>query len=150
MELRQPYEHELAAASRLCLRSKAHWGYNADFIAACEAELTIGGDHLARDAVVVAVDKGKIVGVAQLSLEDAECYLEKLFVDPDWMGMGVGRSLFEWSANTAKRLGASEIIVESDPNAASFYRQMGATEAGSAPSASIPGRKLPRFVFKLA
>ncbi len=143
--LRPPHPSELQAASALCLRSKAVWGYDADFMAACEAELTLDADDIAQDEVIVACEDDDLVGVAQVSNGNDGCYLEKLFVDPSHMGKGIGRQLFDWSRSAARRLGATVMIVEADPDAVPFYRAMRCTPAGTAPSGSIPGRTLPRL-----
>ncbi|MEL6298848.1 MAG: GNAT family N-acetyltransferase [Pseudomonadota bacterium] len=147
--LRPPVEHELAAVSAMCLRSKAHWGYDAAFMAACVAELTMSTADLMRDAVVIAVADQTIAGVAQVSIDGTDGALEKLFVDPAHMGRGVGRRLFDWALRTAAQRGARGLIVESDPAAAAFYQRMGCIRAGSAPSAVIPGRHLPRLVCRV-
>ncbi len=39
--------------------------------------------------------------------------------------------------------------VASDPNAEAFYRAMAATTVGTAPSGSIPGRRLPLMELAL-
>ncbi|HMB74867.1 MAG TPA: GNAT family N-acetyltransferase [Kiloniellaceae bacterium] len=149
LDLRSPLKEELTAASELCMRSKAHWGYSAAFMAACEAELALNEDDLDRDAVAVAVDDRKLVGLAQVSCDETGCFLEKLFVDPASMGQGVGRKLFQWSLGAALRFGATEMIVEADPDAVPFYKAMGCEAAGEVPSGSIPGRSLPRLIHRL-
>lgn len=40
-----------------------------------------------------------------------------------------------------------QLTVDADPDAAPFYRRMGARDDGQAASGSIPGRLLPRLVF---
>lgn len=137
-----------AEATRLCLRSKAHWRYDAAFMAACAAELTVGTRDLDRDPVILACDGSVIVGVAQVSRNADACHLEKLFVDPGRMGQGVGRQLFRWSLGAMRDLGARRMIVEADPGAVPFYLAMGCVPAGTAPSGSIPGRFLPRLVWE--
>lgn len=149
LELRPPTEGDLAPASALCIRSKAHWGYDAAFMAACAAELALTRQDLERDAVIVAADGTELVGVAQVSSGADGCFLEKLFVEPARMGRGVGRMLFDWSVGAARDFGARELIVEADPGAVPFYRAMGCTDAGTAPSGSVPGRRLPRLVHSL-
>lgn len=144
--LRAPQPHELQAASELCLRSKAHWGYDADFMAACEVELTLSAEDLSRDMVVLAFADEEIAGVAQVSFDEDGCFLEKLFVDPSLMGKGIGRALFEWSCSAARQLGAEQMVIEADPDAVPFYLAMYCREAGFASSGSIPGRTLPRLV----
>lgn len=149
LKVRPALGEELAAASTLCLRSKAYWGYSEAFLEACVAELTIGMADLARDDVVVAADHDSLVGVAQVSCDDDEVFLEKLFVDPDRMGEGAGRMLFAWALDCARARGADTLVIDSDPNAGWFYQRMGCTPAGTAASESIPGRQLPRFVYNL-
>lgn len=149
IQLRSPERHELSAASALCLRSKAHWGYDAAFMARCAPELTLTDVDLTRDEVVVALADGELAGVAQVSSGDEGCFLEKLFVDPARMGRGVGRRLFEWAVDAAVARGAREMIVEADPGAVPFYLAMGCARAGDAPSGSVPGRRLPRLIRAL-
>ena len=147
--LRPPDILELPALSALCLRSKAYWGYDEAFMAACVKELTLTSADL-EDPVVVAVKGQAIFGLAQVSFDGTECYLEKLFVDPTQIGCGVGRTLFAWAVEAARDLGASEMIVEADPGAVPFYRTMGCVPAGEVESGSIAGRRIPRLVHLLA
>ncbi|MHA7899364.1 MAG: GNAT family N-acetyltransferase [Henriciella sp.] len=146
--LRHPALSELGSLSQLCLRSKAYWGYNEAFMAACAAELTLTENDL-QDEMVVLEDENGLAGLAQVSFDQTGCYLEKLFVDPARMGRGYGRVLYEWAVATARRLGATEMIIDADPDAAPFYTRMGGVRAGEAPSGSVAGRTLPRFVHPL-
>jgi GNAT superfamily N-acetyltransferase len=149
MKLRRPEPHELPLLSALCLRSKAVWGYDEAFLEACRAELTIGAEELERTALCVAEHDGAIVGVAQIIVDGAVADLQKMFVEPGAIGLGIGRSLFAWAASTAKDLGAQYVTIDADPGAVGFYRRMGAIELGSAPSSSILGRMLPRLRIDL-
>lgn len=141
--LRGPQIAELAVLSGLCLRSKAHWGYDAQFMAACVEELTLTPDELSTTDVAVAETEGQVIGLVQIAVGDAVADLLKLFVDPAHMGKGAGRILMEWAIVTARAKGARDMTIEADPDAAPFYRAMGAVLVGSAPSGSIPGRHLP-------
>lgn len=148
--LRQPTIEELAELSDLCLRSKAIWGYDAAFMEACRAELTLRDDDLRSTHLVAAEVDGRLVGIGQVDVTDGCCDLLKLFVEPEMLGAGVGRLLFGWCCDTARGLGAREMVIESDPGAVAFYRRMGAKGAGTAPSGSVAGRVLPRLVVALA
>ena len=149
MNLRQARKMELSELSALCMRSKAHWGYDDAFVAACRAELTLGLHDLGENLLRVAEQEGAPVGVAQISLQGGWAELEKLFVAPAHIGCGVGRALFEWAAQAARGSGATSMNIESDPAAAPFYRRMGAHDAGTAPSTAIAGRELPRLILTL-
>lgn len=149
LRLRPPTTGELASLSALCLRSKGWWGYDQAFLEACRAELTLTEADIEAGSLVLCEGDEGIAGVAQLALDDDGCFLEKLFVDPPRIGQGVGRALWSWSVDEARRLGVDTLIVEADPDAVPFYSRMGCTRAGSAPSGSVPGRMLPRLVYRV-
>lgn len=149
MELRAPLPSEADLLTGLCLRSKAVWGYDADFMAAFRAELTITAQDFARSQLQVAVQDGRILGMAQLAQHGRIADIEKLFVDPAVLKAGVGRALFAWCAETARARGAVALTVVADPDAAGFYRRMGMQDDSWEPSGSIPGRKLPKLRMAL-
>jgi len=147
--LRTPRADECAALTELCLISKAYWGYDAAFMEACRAELTVRPDDLVVDRYQVAERDGAVVGVAALSANGERGCVELMFVDPEAMGDGIGRALMEWLIAEARALGLSVIDIDADPGAASFYERMGARRVGETPSGSIPGRTLPKLVIDL-
>lgn len=149
IRLRDALPDELSGLGELCLRSKAHWGYDEAFLAACRAELTLHPDALQTTRVQVAERDAAVVGLAQVKVTGADADLLKLFVEPALFGTGIGRRLFEWSAAKARELGAERMIIEADPWAVPFYQRMGAHHAGSVASQSIPGRMLPRMLMEL-
>ena len=147
--LRPPRLDELDVLSRLCQRSKAHWGYDAAFMTACETELTLRQSDLSTGSVAVAEVNDAPVGVARITVTSGVADLELLYVAPEQMGRGIGQSLFDWSTEAAQAAGASRMIIEADPNAVNFYLRMGAVAVGYAPSGSIPGRRLPKLQLNL-
>ena len=76
--------------TELALRSKAYWGYDAEFLESCREELTMTAEHVRSGLVTVAVDRGRTVGVARVSLEPSPPELIALFAEPDAIGRGVG------------------------------------------------------------
>ena len=149
LRLRAAEAGELAALSGLCMRSKAVWGYDAAFMEACRTELTLTPRDLKEAQVQVAESAGTIIGVAQVSVANAQASLDKLFIEPTTLRAGAGRRLFEWCVKAARERGARTLVIESDPGAAEFYRHMGARDAGFVPSGSIPGRMLPLLKLEL-
>jgi GNAT superfamily N-acetyltransferase len=141
---------EGATLSALCVRSKAHWGYDAAFMNMSAASLSVSEDDIAAGRVLVAADDaGRVVGVAGVVLDGDTADLDVLFVDPPVIGGGVGRRLFDAAASLARGLGARRMTVLADPNAASFYERMGARFLRDAPSDAIPGRTLPFYEVDL-
>ena len=149
MMIRAPRAEELVSLSELCLRSKALWGYSAEFLEACRSELSFEQCELALTRIAVAERGGKVVGVAQVKVMGNKADLLKLFVEPTALRCGIGSRLFAWATNVARENGATRLIIDSDPGAAPFYRRMGAYDLGQVPSNSIPRRMLPRLAIGL-
>ncbi len=143
---------EADALSALCMRSKAHWGYDAAFMALSRPSLTITPDLIASGRVRVAEDEdGTLLGMSSVApLPEDGCYdLLHLFVEPRAIRTGAGRALFDAAAAMAKSHGARTLAIFADPNAAEFYRRVGARDAGEGPSEAIPGRMLPLLHYAL-
>jgi GNAT superfamily N-acetyltransferase len=134
---------ECDALSSLALRSKAHWGYDNDFLEACRAELTVNAADFSHLLVTVAEESGAIVGFYALATDPPDGELCLFFVEPSRIGTGIGRALWHDAVATAARVGLSRLRIESDPFAEAFYLAMGAARVGEAPSRSIPDRSLP-------
>ena len=149
IRLRNALQDELSSLSALCLRSKAHWGYDEAFITACRAELTLHPDDLQTTSLQVAERDAAVAGLAQVKVTGLDADLLKLFVEPALLGSGIGRLLFEWATAKARDLGATRMTIDADPGAAPFYERMGAHHVGFAPSGSFPGRMLPRMLIQL-
>ena len=148
-KLRQPRLDELAALSDLCLRSKAHWDYDTDFLNACRDELTLTQADLRNTALRLAEQDGRPAGVVQVTQGEDPVDLLKLFVDPPFIGQGLGRVLFARAVGAARKQKARAMTIEADPGAVAFYERMGACRIGHAPSGSIPGRTLPLLQLDL-
>jgi GNAT superfamily N-acetyltransferase len=150
IRLRLARVHEIGALSDLALRSKAHWGYDQDFLEACRAELTITRAQLEAEHIVVAERDGELLGFYALAAAPPEGELTNLWVDRPHIGTGIGRALLDHAVGIAGKLGVQRLRIEADPGAESFYRRMGAIRVGLTPSGSIPGRSLPLMELLLA
>ena len=64
-------------------------------------------EELAELRAAVAEHDGTLVGVAQITVDGDTADLQKMFVEPDAIGLGVGKALFAWAVSTAKDLGAA-------------------------------------------
>ncbi|MEU5154436.1 GNAT family N-acetyltransferase [Glycomyces sp. NPDC021274] len=149
IEFRSARADEAPLISALAMRSKAHWGYDGDFMDAIRDELTYSPEVCASGTMVVAERSGRLLGFSRLIGAVPESRLESLFVDPPAIGTGVGRALLERALLAAQALGARSVTLEADPFAEPFYARFGAIRIGETPSASIPGRTLPHMRFDL-
>ena len=139
----RPSEH--ARLTELALRSKASHGYPDAFVAACRVELVWSAADIEAGEVHALVDGDDApTGFCALSrADDGSCELEALFVEPGLVGRGRGRRLMAHAIERAAALGATELVIQSDPHAAGFYRRIGARHVGMRESGSVAGRWLP-------
>lgn len=140
---------EASVLTDLALRSKAYWGYDAQFLESCREELTLREGELSVRRATVAEQDGGIVGFTTLEGDPPQGVLGMMFVDPGVIGKGVGRLLFQHAVATARNLGFTQFTIDADPNAEPFYEAMGAVPVGVIPSGSIPGRTLTQLLLSI-
>lgn len=153
IRIRPARRREASRLTFLCQRSKAHWGYDAAFLAASQPALAVDGAMIGSGRVLVAEDAaGSVLGVAAAEPLDAQgdFDLARMFVEPAAIGRHVGTALFEAIVECVRREGGTRLMILADPHAAAFYMRMGAKLVGDAPSDAIPGRRLPLLEYRIA
>jgi hypothetical protein len=95
IQLRTPRYDKAAFLTDLCLRSKAVWGYDEEFMQACRGEHTLTASIMQSSYLKVAEIGGHLVGVAQVTVKGELAELDKLFVEPTRLRSGAGKALFE-------------------------------------------------------
>lgn len=150
LQIRPALPSEAATISELAVRSKAHWGYDEAFLAACRDELATTAAECDGTHVQIAERDGAVVGYYKLAADGSTIgELADLFVDPPAIGTGVGGQLLRHAVEVARTLHLEVLTIDADPNAESFYRHAGAVRVGSVPSGSVAGRELPRLELRL-
>jgi GNAT superfamily N-acetyltransferase len=137
-----PLLHELTQ------RSVMAWGYEPAFLEWEPEAIAVTPAFLDGATAFVLEQDDRIAGYHALVEKDATVYLDKLFVEPDWIGSGCGRRLWEHAVDTARGMGYDEMMLDADPNAAPFYRAMGAEWLRESET-SWPGWKLQVFRYRL-
>ena len=132
--------------TQIALEAKRHWGYPEHWIKHWESDLTITPEFIENNQVYVAEVDGEIRGFYALCVIDDKAELEHMWVQPAYIGTGIGKDLFLDAMERAAKMNLSEVELSADPNAAGFYERMGATRIGDVDS-EIDGkpRKLPRM-----
>ncbi|OQD57333.1 hypothetical protein BM536_004965 [Streptomyces phaeoluteigriseus] len=134
VRIRAGRPEEADVLSALALRSKAHWGYDDAYLAACADELLLRPADMADRRVRVAEAGGRILGMATLDGGPPRAELGMLFVDPPSIGRGVGRLLYRHVLAEAGRIGCDAVTIAADPHAEPFYLAVGARRADPLPS----------------
>jgi len=149
LTLRAGRADEHTALTALARRAKAHWGYPSDALARWRDELTVTRAAIVSLPTVVAECDGAVVGFFQLRLDGAGAALEHLWVQPQQMGHGIGRTLLQRALDNTRAAGHDRLCIDADPHAEAFYRACGAVRVGevAAPIAGQPQRVRPQMVL---
>ena len=153
IRVRSARAEEAESLTALCIRSKAHWGYDSEFMRQAAVALTVTAATIEQGRTLVAEDRqGSLMGVATVERMQTEGKfdLSLLFVEPSAIRTGVGRTLFEAAVGLVEREGGSSLSILADPFAAAFYQRLGAVRIGEAPSDAIPGRWIPLFEYTIS
>ena len=146
-DIRDALATDCAAATDLCLRSKAVWGYDEQFMRQCRDALAVTPERLQTWRVRVAEGpRRELLGIAAASVDNTardRAELELLFVEPSAMGAGIGGALLADTLAILRGQAVATLWILSDPGAEPFYVGQGAVREGLRPSDAIAGRQLP-------
>jgi GNAT superfamily N-acetyltransferase len=125
VDLRPATAADCARLRELLAAAKGWWGYDPAVVAEWAASIDMAATLRDRE-VWVAQGAGRVVAWAGLLPPDGDvAVLDDLWVDPAWMGRGIGSALFRRAAERAAALGARRMEWEAEPHALGFYRKMG-------------------------
>ena len=125
MRIRPGREGDFERLREIALDAKAHWGYDRALVEEWAQAGDFEPETLRSRLLYVAEAEGQPVGWAALIPRGEVGWLEDLWVEPAWIGRGLGRALFERVAAEARQLGARRLEWEAEPNAAGFYEHLG-------------------------
>jgi GNAT superfamily N-acetyltransferase len=105
--------------------SKAHWGYELDFVRQWAARGDFSADGLRAKNVQVAEADGRTIAWAAVIARGEVAWLDDLWVEPEWIGKGVGSLLFQWAVERGRAVGGKRLEWQAEPNSVGFYEKLG-------------------------
>ena len=125
--VRSAEPHEAKELEELQSRSASHWNYPDGYFDWAGDAPKITESYIRDNTVRVLVDSdGRKLGFYGFTQNDGGLLLDKMFLDADQIGRGLGRVLWQHAVRTARDLGVTGFVIGADPNAAPFYESMGA------------------------
>lgn len=124
--IRPARNEEANALNQLTRRSVLHWGYEPAFLEWEPEAITVDQAFMQRARVFLLEEIGALVGYYAFTGLESDLRLDKLFLEPEYIGTGRGRLLWNHAVAEARSVGAPGFTLYSDPNAAPFYAAMGA------------------------
>lgn len=149
MKIRRAVTEDAKRLSELAWSAKAHWDYPSQTMELWRDELSVTQSDIRRNPTFVAETDNEVAGFYLLDVSKSEWCLEHLWVAPSHMTRGIGSALLAHALETARCGGATEIMVDADPNAEPFYLARGGVRCGyvAAPIPGEPARRRPQLVF---
>ncbi|KAF2335630.1 GNAT family N-acetyltransferase [Flavobacterium daemonense] len=130
-------------------KSKAYWGYSVEQIQKWDKNLTISQDYIRNNNTFKLIDNDLIIGYYSYIFENENTVkLDNLFILPKYIGKGFGKYLLLDFLNRMNEQKIEKIILDSEPNAESFYSKMGFVKIGEFET-SIKNRFMPIMEMKL-
>lgn len=109
----------------IAIVSKAHWGYDLEFVRRWAARGDYSPSGLrGRDIRVAEID-ARLVAWAALVPRGDLVWLDDLWVEPEWIGKGVGSLLFRWAVDRGRAVGGKRLEWQAEPNSVGFYDKLG-------------------------
>ena len=151
VRIRRARPEEAARLTERTVRSKSHWGYDAEFLADAATELQFQPSKFLPDFHVYLLesDDGMVRFYDLIPMDEEHIELHDLFIEPKHIGKGYGRQLWDYAVNLARELGFRALVLTADPNAEPFYQRQGAVRTGEKVSSVRPDRNLPLMEYRL-
>jgi GNAT superfamily N-acetyltransferase len=143
--MRRARPGEADGLRELAHRSKAYWPYSPEFLEAVRPMLQLSPQDVEAQQVWVMEMGERVAGWHRVTFPGPRAELEDLWLEPELIGTGLGRRLFEHARAVAQQAGARYLEWDAEPYAQGFYEAMGGVEVGRTPSVAEPGRTLPRM-----
>lgn len=138
--------------TQLALDSNAYYKYRTVSDQEAIKVFRVNDEHINNGIIRVMKNHSEIIGFYGLISEEkggkTVNIISHFFLKPDFIGKGYGKKLFQEMIRTAsEELNWDGLMWESDPNAAWFYRKMGAKKIGEIPCPLKPPGKAPVFIY---
>ncbi|MGY0393114.1 GNAT family N-acetyltransferase [Bizionia sp. KMM 8389] len=150
MRIEKAIQIDAKYLTELTIRSKSHWNYSKKQIENWRDDLTISEGYLTEKEVYKLIDReNQIIGYySYFEIENLIVKLENLFVEPKFIKRGFGKILMTDFLQRIQKTKIEKIILDADPNAEKFYKQLGFKTIGKLET-SIKNRFLPIMELKI-
>jgi molybdopterin-guanine dinucleotide biosynthesis protein A len=125
VEIRPVNPAEGERLREIAIAAKSHWGYDIERVREWAANGDFSAAGLRAKEVYVAEVGGSAVAWAALIPRGGLLWLDDLWVDAEWIGLGIGSMLFRHALDRGRELGAWRLEWEAEPNAVGFYERLG-------------------------
>lgn len=130
---------DLEACNLLIARSKAVWSWPPGYLEASLPLLRIEEGYLDRSLALTIRADGRLAGFAAFIIEPGQALLDHFWIEPDRIGLGIGRRAFQQMIQPFLARGIPTVLVYPDPPAEPFYEKLGFVAVGDPVPSRIAG-----------
>jgi len=131
------------------VRSESYWGYSSEFMEKFKRIYLITEEFIADHPTYMLKDNETIIGFYGILQGDREDSLEYLFIEPEYIGKGYGRILWNHALEECRKLGITAFTIITSPDARGFYFRLGAAVFNEVDSLIADGKKTPKLIYRL-
>jgi GNAT superfamily N-acetyltransferase len=135
--------------SALEMRSQAYWGYSHEFMDKFKEHYLVTEGFIASNPTYILHNDDGLIGFYGLSITGAEPALEYLFIEPEYIGQGFGRKLWNHALAECENRHIRAFTIITSPYAREFYLHLGAVVYETINSLITNGRKIPKLIYRL-
>lgn len=149
LNIRNAKINESEILSKVAARSEAYWGYDSDYMDKFKLFYSVTEEFISKNPTFVIEKDDNIVGFFGILAENDGASLEYFFIEPQYIGYGYGKLLWNYLINYCKIMGIKELVVITSPQAQEFYVKMGAVVCGEVESLLKKGHIIPQLSYKI-
>ena len=143
MKIEKALKKDAQDLTELTIRSKSYWNYDQKQIETWRDELSVSEAYIIENHVYKLTENNTIMGYySYYEINKSEVMLENLFVEPEYIGQGIGKRLMSDFLNRVINSGYQKVRLDADPNAENFYAKLGFKVIGKRET-SIKNRFMP-------
>lgn len=147
--MRRAEKRECEILTNLSAKSEAYWGYDSDFMENFKSTYKVTEEFIEDNPTFVMEEGNNIIGFYSIIRDEKETSLEYFYIEPEKIGKGYGRLMWNHMTDFCKAKNIDEIFLVTSPQAKEFYIKMGAVLFGEVGSLVIKDRKIPKLVYKV-
>ncbi len=149
MLIRRAEIKENLLLTELAVMSEAYWGYDKKFLDSFRQIYSISEDYIMNHPTFVMEDEGRVIGFYNIIESDEGVTLEYFYLDPAYIGKGLGRVLWDHLSEFCRNRGIIDFSFVSSPEAQAFYEKMGAVRVGEVSSLVAKDRRILKWKMVL-
>ncbi|WP_346917557.1 GNAT family N-acetyltransferase [Clostridium sp.] len=147
INIRRAKVGEANILTNIAINSEAYWGYDEEYMESFKDTYGVSENYISNYPTFLIEDNQIIIGFYSFLMNAGETELEYFFINPDYIGKGYGKLLWNHAIENANSLNIKEFEIVTSPEAIDFYIKMGAVKIGEVESLVRVERKIPRLIY---